>query len=180
MKQYIFYHILVPLSGWHKNNVVTDITPWYRFLSLCRYICRCQNKDGWLKVRVYSMLTALISKNKMIIQSEKQKATSSYSKMSNCSLFVFVKFYLLSLFLNNCCIAGVMIILKINSDPDKGTSMWQTGFIIWMRWYQFYRFQNDIINVGTLYDIIPEAINWITSPLINLVPRASRELNAAT
>jgi hypothetical protein len=53
----------------------------------------------------------------MIIQSEKQKATSRYSSYS-----LFVKFYLLSLFFNNCCIAiGAMIILKINSDPDKGT-----------------------------------------------------------
>jgi hypothetical protein len=69
------------------------------------------------------MLTALISKEKKIIQSEK-KATCRYSKISY-SLRVFVKFYLLSLFLNHCCIGpGAMIIFKINSDPDdKDTSM---------------------------------------------------------
>jgi hypothetical protein len=52
---------------------------------LTRYICRCQNKDGWLKVRVQSMLATLVSRNKMIIQTEKTKATSRYSRLSYSS-----------------------------------------------------------------------------------------------
>jgi hypothetical protein len=79
---------------------VTDIV-------LCHCIAFCpaifvaiktKMADSRFVFTVLSMLTAYKSKNKIIIQSEKQKGTNRYSKISY-SLFVFVKFYLSSIFL---------------------------------------------------------------------------------
>ena len=91
-------------------SLISLFVPLYFSLSKQRWLTQ-----GSCLVDAYSFK----SKNKMIIQSEKRNATMPLFKVIlSYSLFVFVKFYLLSLFFNKCCI-GAMIILKIDSDPDR-------------------------------------------------------------